>query len=251
VLAYEDFVEAAVGGIITTASVELARFAAEFAPPGSWQDRSCVELGSGCGLVSGALVRLGARVVATEQAGAFLEHLRWNVGLNTLAETPPGNARCEALDWGDDSSCRRLRELVGSEEGADGIFAANCVYDCALVEPFFGAVAAISGPQTQFFMCGIPKPPVRVEAATEICVLDAFLQAILGRFDCYLILTGQSTSPAKATAVVRGDIDTAASAGVARTLAQRHSLSVNELADAIWLLVPPGVAPPTWLRLNE
>eukprot|EP00406_Dinophysis_acuminata_P061381 CAMPEP_0179274392 /NCGR_PEP_ID=MMETSP0797-20121207/33504_1 /TAXON_ID=47934 /ORGANISM="Dinophysis acuminata, Strain DAEP01" /LENGTH=190 /DNA_ID=CAMNT_0020982847 /DNA_START=43 /DNA_END=611 /DNA_ORIENTATION=+ len=141
--AYEDFLAALIGGVVTTASVDLARFVAEGFPEGFWRGRSCVELGAGCGLVSGTLAQLGARVVATELE-QFLPHLQWNLDLNTPAGLSGRDApQCQALNWDDEASRAQLRSGLGAAS-ADVILAANCAY-ADTTPSFVATLAAVAG----------------------------------------------------------------------------------------------------------
>lgn len=276
VRAYEDFVAGAIGGVVTAASIQLSRFVAEEAPEGTWCGRLCVELGSGCGLVSGTLVQLGARVVATEQE-AFLEHLQWNLQLNAPPSAGEEVARCETLDWDSSESRGRLRAAIG-EAGADFVVGANCIYATQAVAPFLSGIEAVFGPKTVAFVCGVPKPSAEPKEHTwepglarGQTILDAFLAAAPATFDCYLVGTaGHSVAIATDAATVtlepghasqdegeptHGDPNRATGAataidgrGVAEIVSERHGIPVGVLADAVWLLVSRGTTPPAWVR---
>jgi len=256
VRAFEDFVEGAIGGVVTAASIELARFTAEDAPEGTWSGRLCVELGSGCGLVSGALVKLGARVVATEQP-EFLEHLRWNQSLNAplASNSTTANAqsaRCEPLDWTSEASRLQLRAAL-CQDGADVIVGANCIYACDAVEGFLAGVAAISAPDTHVFVCGIPQPPRNPQDSDGYSMLDTFLIAALLVYDCYLVGTGGNAPLSTSEARPAGD-DVSCCRGVTSSrsfadgVAHEHNLPVAALADGVWLLLSTGAAPPDWVK---
>eukprot|EP00927_Polykrikos_kofoidii_P026814 TRINITY_DN23810_c0_g1_i1.p1 TRINITY_DN23810_c0_g1~~TRINITY_DN23810_c0_g1_i1.p1 ORF type:complete len:334 (+),score=52.51 TRINITY_DN23810_c0_g1_i1:88-1089(+) len=189
VKAFEDFVAGAIGGVVTAASIDLSRFVAEEAPEGTWRGRLCVELGSGCGLVSGTLAQLGARVVATEQV-PFIEHLQWNLQLNVPPGTSEDVARCEPLDWDNPASRQQLRQAIG-DAGADFIVGANCIYATEAVAPFLAGISALTGPSTVAFVCGVPQPTMDQSDATgRETILDAFLAAAPSCFDCYLVSSG-------------------------------------------------------------
>ncbi|CAK0894560.1 unnamed protein product, partial [Prorocentrum cordatum] len=206
VRAFEDFMEAAIGGVVTKASVDLARWCAERCPEGTWGGRRCVELGAGCGLVSGALLRRHARVVATDME-PLLEHLRWNLSLNAEDGSPEHGV--EALSWEDGASRQALRARLGPD-GAGAVLAANCVYSHDAIGPFLATVEALSGKETLALMCGIPVPkalgqgaaagqgPASTEpgaateeatasecASEEATLIDGFLAAAPGLFDAH------------------------------------------------------------------
>merc|ERR1712232_432709 len=144
--------------------------------------------GAGCGLVSSTLLKLGAEVTATDLEGPFLGHLESNLQLNTAdgLRVP----RCHALDWCDSASRSGVRSLLG-DAGVDAIFAADCIYDVAIVQPFLATIAALAGPHTVAFMSGVPHPPSCPTKATTdddfYSMLDAFLDAAPLSFDCYLV----------------------------------------------------------------
>lgn len=246
---YEDFVDAAIGGVVTTASVDLARYVAEAAPSGYWQGRQCVELGSGCGLVSSTLLRLGASVTATELE-AFLPHLRWNLQINSgELEEPRQEPKVEDLDWGDPAARLRLRERLGAA-GASAVVGANCVYDPSTVPIFLDTVQALSGPSTLAFMCGVPVPRSAASSTApgtlseRGTILDAFLEGAQKVFDCYLIegacgVRSAEVSPPPATP---------AGPGIAEVIAAANGVTVRELADGIWLMLPEHVPPPAWVK---
>lgn len=266
---YEDFLNAAIGGIVTTASADLARFAAEVAPEQYWRGRSCVELGSGCGLVSSVLLRLGARVLATE-LDPFLSHLRWNLQLN--APDSVEESCVAAFDWGDVEAQQATLRRLGTG-GADAIFAANCVYDKDAVPILFSAVRSISGPSTETFVCGVPVPrsaaassssslPTVSSAAASVggaamqgTILDAFLGAAVQEFDCYLLRGADASHGPEATDMRQQAVlcpepnnDNPTELGVAAVIASQHGVSVGQLADGIWLFLAPGRCLPPWVR---
>lgn len=243
VRSYEDFVAAAIGGVITTASSDLARFAAEAAPHDAWEGLSCLELGSGCGLVSSTLLQLGARVYASEQE-QFLEHLEYNLSLNR----PQGAvSECLPCDWGSAESRAALRERLGPD-GAHAIFAANCVYDREAVEPFLATLSAAMGPKGLAFMCGVPVPPVRHDGES---FLDAFLAAAPLQFACYLLdfKAGKPMPESRQREEQRAaEAGRPENLGPAGRIAAEHGLSEGQLADGVWLLWRPGGPPlPQWL----
>ncbi|CAE8611278.1 unnamed protein product [Polarella glacialis] len=242
---FEDFLEAAIGGVITRASEDLARWVSEDCPENHWQGRHCIELGSGCGLVSSTLLKLRASVVATDLE-QLLPHLKWNLGLNADKDSERNSV--EALEWGDESARKALRQKVG-EAGAAGVFAANCVYSHEAVTPFLEAVHSISGSETLALMCGIPVPPAsKVKQDGEgdtACFIDSFLATVPEYFDCHLVAV-----PGGAEKSGRADKEASAvyPDGIASSLAQAHGLTAGALADGIWLLKLPGNAPPSWIK---
>merc|ERR1712046_167540 len=107
--------------------------------------------GSGCALVSSTLSKLGAQVFATDLK-PFVAHVEYNLSLNRAPETETlPTSRSQALDWGDLASRRALRDELG-ENGADVIFAANCIYCRDVVPDFLGAVKSLAGPRTMAFI---------------------------------------------------------------------------------------------------
>ena len=113
---YEDFMENAIGGVVTRASRDLVAWALE--APISWREQQTLELGAGCGLVSSALMHLGAAVVATDLL-ELVPHLEYNLSLNATGL----GWRVRALNWDSKSDRLALRAELGPP---DAIFAANC-----------------------------------------------------------------------------------------------------------------------------
>ena len=113
---YEDFMENAIGGVVTRASRDLVAWALE--APISWHKQQTLELGAGCGLVSSALMHLGAAVVATDLL-ELVPHLEYNLSLNATGL----GWRVRALNWDSKSDRLALRAELGPP---DAIFAANC-----------------------------------------------------------------------------------------------------------------------------
>eukprot|EP00931_Biecheleriopsis_adriatica_P020363 TRINITY_DN13632_c0_g3_i1.p1 TRINITY_DN13632_c0_g3~~TRINITY_DN13632_c0_g3_i1.p1 ORF type:complete len:301 (-),score=79.81 TRINITY_DN13632_c0_g3_i1:7-882(-) len=231
---FEDFMENAIGGVITRASKDLARWAAEVAPEGQWRACQTVELGSGCGLVSSVLMKLGADVTVTDMQ-ELLPHLEYNLGLN--AEQGCGQRSIQALDWGSQNDRDALRRRLGPQ-GASAIFAANCVYSIDTVEIFLATVKALSGPETLALMCGVPVPP---EAEHDVTMIDALLAACPDFFDSYLL----EVPGGAANAGVGKRLQ---SSPLAASLGKPHGLTAAALADGIWLFKLPGSPCPSWLR---
>eukprot|EP00933_Yihiella_yeosuensis_P044436 TRINITY_DN39563_c0_g1_i1.p1 TRINITY_DN39563_c0_g1~~TRINITY_DN39563_c0_g1_i1.p1 ORF type:complete len:314 (+),score=65.93 TRINITY_DN39563_c0_g1_i1:53-943(+) len=239
VRSFEDFVDVAIGGVVTRASADLTRWAAEVCPDGYWKGRSSVELGSGCALVSSALLKMGARVCATDLE-QLLEHISYNLSLNAAPSSE--EYQTFSLDWGDAGSRMALRERLGPG-GADAIFAANCVYAHDTAVPFLATVKALSGPETLALMCGVPVPPAGKN--DEGCLIDTFLAAAPDFFDCHLIEV-----PGGLEKAGRADKDGNAvyPDGLATSLASsKEGLTAGALADGIWLLKMPGAPVPSWL----
>lgn len=241
---FADFTEAAIGGVITTASADLARFVAEAVPDGTWQDTRCLELGSGCGLVSSTLLQLGARVFASEQED-FLDHLAYNLQMNEPAGAVPADKACVvACDWGSEESRAQLRAQLG-RDGAHAIFAANCVYDPETVVPFLETIAAAMGPDSAAFMCGVPVPKERHEGGS---ILDAFLSAAPGHFDMHLLDFPTGKPQLRDDEERRWFEPTGpVNPGPAAAIAAQHGVSEAALADGVWLILQSGVRPPSWL----
>eukprot|EP00913_Durusdinium_trenchii_P026474 g24840.t1 len=267
---YEDFMENAIGGVVTRASKDLARWAAEV--PQNWHGCQVLELGSGCGLVSSALLQMGASVIATDLA-EILPHLRYNLSLNdcegcadwhvqalnwgSLSETCPqmlqghhGKAEVtriksqKSLDAEDRSALRaKMRH-----DGADAIFAANCVYSRDTVEMFLSTLQGLSGPQTLALMCGVPVPPA---IHGDVSIIDELLGALPCFFDSYLLEV-----PGEADGVL-GELRSASDSKdsndqnfspLATELGGARGLTAAALADGIWLFKLPGSPCPSWAR---
>lgn len=247
VTVYENFVEAGIGGVVTAASIELARFVVEELPADFWKGQVSLELGCGCGCVSGALLQTGAHVVAAEQE-AFVEHLRINLELNEAAAVQLLGKkpcfRCEPLNWDDPSSRDSLREKL---LGADGvpetayIVGANCLYGTEAVAPFFETLFATSNSRTEVLMCGVPQPKnCGIEGDT---ILDGFLHMALATYDCYLLGLGGPQAPEKGTAEAA-----ATGKSLCAKIALEHNVTVKSLADGVWLMRPKGLGalPEAW-----
>lgn len=232
---YEDFMQNAIGGVVTRASKDLARWATEV--PKDWHGCQTVELGSGCGLVSSALLRMGAHIVATDLA-EILPHLEYNISLNAYSGCDEWHV--QALNWDSSSDRAALRSKLGSS-GADAIFAANCVYTRDTVGMFLKTLKALSGPDTLALMCGVPVPPAMLQDG-ETSIVDAFLSACPRFFDSYLLEVPGS---------LEDDEDEPRESKyspLALQLARPHGLRVSALADGIWLFKLPGCPCPSWLR---
>ncbi|CAE7325160.1 unnamed protein product [Symbiodinium pilosum] len=227
----------AIGGVVTRAAKDLATWAAEANPHATWHGRRAVELGAGCCLVSSALMKLGASVIATDLP-ELLPHMEYNLQLNQEGPPARGSWRAEPLNWDSAEERDRLAAMLGAD-GADAIFAANCVYGRDTVNMFLTTMLALSGKQTLALMCGVPIPPAAL-AAEEISILDEFLAACPRFFDSYLLK-------------VPGGVE---NAGVARPqdsplaaeLGKPHGLPAAALADGIWLFKLPGEQCPHWAR---
>jgi len=107
---YEDFMQNAIGGVVTRASKDLARWATEV--PKDWHGCQTVELGSGCGLVSSALLRMGAHIIATDLP-EILPHLEYNISLNACSGCDEWHV--QALNWDSSSDRAALRSKLCSK----------------------------------------------------------------------------------------------------------------------------------------
>mmetsp|Transcript_1671 Transcript_1671/g.2933 ORF Transcript_1671/g.2933 Transcript_1671/m.2933 type:complete len:276 (+) Transcript_1671:72-899(+) len=232
---YEDFMQNAIGGVVTRASKDLARWATEV--PKDWHGCQTVELGSGCGLVSSALLRMGAHIIATDLP-EILPHLEYNISLNACSGCDEWHV--QALNWDSSSDRAALRSKLGSS-GADAIFAANCVYTLDTVEMFLETLKALSGPDTLALMCGVPVPPAMLQDG-ETSIIDAFLSACPRFFDSYLLEVPGSLEDSGEE--LREQKDSA----LALQLASPHGLRASALADGIWLFKLPGCPCPSWVR---
>ncbi|CAK9015389.1 unnamed protein product [Durusdinium trenchii] len=239
---YEDFMENAIGGVVTRASKDLARWAAEV--PQNWHGCQVLELGSGCGLVSSALLQMGASVIATDLA-EILPHLRYNLSLNDCEGCADWHV--QALNWGSLSDRSALRAKM-RHDGADAIFAANCVYSRDTVEMFLSTLQGLSGPQTLALMCGVPVPPA---IHGDVSIIDELLGALPCFFDSYLLEV-----PGEADGVL-GELRSASDSKdsndqnfspLATELGGARGLTAAALADGIWLFKLPGSPCPSWAR---
>jgi len=229
---YEDFMENAIGGVVTRASKDLASWAAKV--PKDWHGCKTVELGSGCGLVSSALLKMGASIVATDLS-ELLPHLEYNISLNASAGC--SDWKVQALNWGSSSDREALRSKLGAD-GADAIFAANCVYSRDTVEMFLTTLKALSGPETLALMCGVPVPPVQRGSDITESIIDEFLSVCPDFFDSYLLeVPGEEDKPNESK-----------DSPLATRLASSHGLTASALADGVWLFKLPGSPCPSWVR---
>ncbi|CAE7559424.1 PHR [Symbiodinium sp. CCMP2456] len=234
---YEDFMQNAIGGVVTRAAKDLATWAIEVSPHATWHGCQAVELGAGCCLVSSVLMKLGAAVVATDLP-ELLPHMEYNLKLNDEGGSALGRWAVDSLNWDSAEARVKLRGRLGNN-GADAIFATNCVYGRDTVDMFLSTMFALSGPRTLALMCGVPVPPAAL-APEEVSILDEFLAACPRFFDCYLLK-------------VPGGIE---NAGVARVqdsplaaeLGKPYGLSAAALADGVWLFKLPGSDCPSWAR---
>eukprot|EP00439_Symbiodinium_sp_Y106_P044972 s2127_g5.t1 len=180
------------------------------------------------------LMKLGAAVVATDLP-ELLPHMEYNLQLNDEGGSALGRWAVDSLNWDSAEARDKLRAKLG-DNGADAIFATNCVYGRDTVHMFLSTMFALSGPRTLALMCGVPVPP----AAREVSILDEFLAACPRFFDCYLLK-------------VPGGVE---NAGVAREqdsplaaeLGKPYGLSAAALADGVWLFKLPGSDYPSWAR---
>lgn len=234
---YEDFMQNAIGGVVTRAAKDLATWAIEVSPHATWHGCQAVELGAGCCLVSSVLMKLGAAVIATDLP-ELLPHMEYNLQLNDEGGSLLGRWAVDSLNWDSTEARVKLRGRLGNN-GADAIFATNCVYGRDTVDMFLSTMFALSGPCTLALMCGVPVPPAAL-APEEVSILDEFLAACPRFFDCYLLK-------------VPGGIE---DAGVARVqdsplaaeLGKPYGLSAAALADGVWLFKLPGSDCPSWAR---
>lgn len=121
---YEDFMQNAIGGVVTRAAKDLATWAIEVSPHATWHGCQAVELGAGCCLVSSVLMKLGAAVIATDLP-ELLPHMEYNLQLNDEGGSLLGRWAVDSLNWDSTEARVKLRGRLGNN-GADAIFATNC-----------------------------------------------------------------------------------------------------------------------------
>lgn len=135
-----------------------------------------VELGSGCGALGIAVHKLGAKeVVLTDRGVDMLEHLRYNVSLNT--EQPnDSRIRVVELDWIKASENKQLLLQLGT---FDIILASECIYNQGIILPFLEVVAGLG--------YGVPPDSSRTPV---ILVCGVISDATWKEFD---VATGQGS----------------------------------------------------------
>lgn len=158
---YENFLEAAIGGVVSAASVTLSRYL--IAHPELVVGRRCVELGSGCGMVSMVAKRLGAQSIQPTDMKDFIPHVQANLDLNQVE----GSVR--PLVWGDEAQLAQLDPF-------DIALAAYCIYDFTAIEHFVSIMAACEG-RRPFLVCGIAEPSSNSKSALAKSTLHKFLEA--------------------------------------------------------------------------
>ena len=127
-------------------------------PDGYWQGKRCLELGSGCGLVSCVLAKLGARVLATDKS-IVLSHLEDNLeanqvlatrsdyGSSTTSMAAAGEVLVQELNWGPIASHPQAPFQV--------VIAAACLYVPKTVPILLQTLWLMSAPETTVLFCGI------------------------------------------------------------------------------------------------
>lgn len=102
-----------------------------------------LELGAGChGLVSIVCQRLGASSVTATDLPALMPSLR-----DSLDENGAHGVACAGRDW--------LHYDRQDSTKFDVIVAGECLYNVALVQPFFDTYRKCSHADTQLLLCGI------------------------------------------------------------------------------------------------
>lgn len=246
---FEDPIEAAIGGVISAAAPTLTHFVAE-AEPSRWRGKLCVELGSGCGMVSAALAQRGAHVIATEQL-AFLEHLEYNVRANV----PEGaDVSFVACTWGESASIEEVQRAMNGR-ALDCVLCANCLYDLDAVDPFLQTLEDLCTESTEIYFCGMSKPGPSNSSIEKLSVLDAFLLRVPQKFDSYLISVDHLDPFRSIKKTVEGSESNgsakpeheAKSNDYASSLCLQSGHTIDELANGVWLLRVPGAELPSWL----
>eukprot|EP00397_Hematodinium_sp_SG-2012_P030795 GEMP01032640.1.p1 GENE.GEMP01032640.1~~GEMP01032640.1.p1 ORF type:complete len:291 (+),score=54.92 GEMP01032640.1:59-931(+) len=156
---YEDFLGAQIGGVVSAASVTLSRFL--IARPEFVYRKRCVELGSGCAMVSMVAKRLGAERIQPTDIMDFLPHVQANLDLNQVEAHPM------PLSW-------ERRDQFEALEPYDIGFAAYCIYDRSVIGQFTSILAA---PQTPaFLVAGIAESSKDPMTDMENSVINCWLQ---------------------------------------------------------------------------
>jgi len=157
---YENFLEAQIGGVVSAASVTLSRFL--LSHPQFIGGKRCVELGSGCGMVSMVAKKLGAKSIQITEMAPLLSHCKADLDLNEI------EALLKPLSWDDRAQFEQL-------EPYDIGLAAYCIYHLDAIEHFTSIIAAHA--DTSFLVCGISEPSgENVKHRLRDTVLCRFLQ---------------------------------------------------------------------------
>lgn len=246
VRAYQSFVDAAIGGVVTAHSVSLSRFAAEQVPKEWWHGRLCVELGAGCGLVSNTLRQLKTRTIATDLL-EVRDHLTYNLDLNCPSDgMAPDDVTCccDELDWTSVTSRKKFREKY-CRDGADAILGANCIYGHSMVSPFLETIQGLLSLDGIALICGLPKPNFE-RSGGEPNFLDAFIAGLMcSGFDCYLLANIETNACGAGTKEGVPPVS-----GLGRQVAWKHGTPPDALVDNIWLLTHHEVKPPPWAQIH-
>jgi len=175
---------------------------------GYWRRKRCLELGSGCGLVSAVLARRGARVLATDKE-IVLHHLNENLASNDVLHTTDNATTTYSVAVNGDSSSSSSMPVAGKvmteelkwgptathpEAPFDVVIAAACLYVPKTVPILLQTLWRMSGPQTLLLMCGI--------------VGEGALTAFLEQVDGYFSYTVRDDDGGVVEDPTRGDVAT-------------------------------------------
>jgi len=153
---YEDFLEAQIGGVISAAAVTLSRFLLQ--RPELVRGKRCLELGSGCGMVSMVASKLEAASIQPTEVEGTIPHLESNLKLNKI------DCETKSLWWGNKAQEAALDKY-------DIGFAAYCLYHHEVVDVFTSLLAA---QESIFLVCGLPE--ISENKTLEETVLYAWLK---------------------------------------------------------------------------
>ncbi|ORX88971.1 hypothetical protein K493DRAFT_319078 [Basidiobolus meristosporus CBS 931.73] len=144
------------GAVVWDSSICLAHFLwKNFSWLGVEKGKSCLELGSGCGVAGITCYHLGSNVHFTDQE-VMLKHLEKNVKLNAVKQANPSKDRREEvhlpnvelseLMWGE-----KLPKDI-SEQEIDFVLASDCVYNEFIVPKLIDTLKKLSTVKTMFII---------------------------------------------------------------------------------------------------
>jgi predicted nicotinamide N-methyase len=125
--------------------------------PTEFQDKTVIELGSGCGLCGICASQVAASVTLTDSSDQCLELINDNVERNSHLVGSQCVTSAVKHSWGTDEAKALLAAVSPPGKTYDVVMASDCIYDVTAVEPIMDSAAELLSESGKFVLAHIRR----------------------------------------------------------------------------------------------